>query len=219
MSGGKKSSEWMRAHVRDPYVRRARDTGYRSRAAFKILEIVDRDRLVRPGMTVVDLGAAPGSWSQVMAGRVGPTGRVVAVDLGPVQPLPGVTFIQGDFRDPAVVAALDQALHGGRCDLVISDMSPNLSGIADADQARSLELCELALEFARRNLKQQGSFLVKAFQGTGYPQFLESMRAVFETVASRKPGASRGRSSEMYLLGRRLRARAGSDGPNGALNR
>lgn len=219
MSRGKKSSEWMRAHVRDPYVRRARDTGYRSRAAFKIIEILDRDRLVRPGMTVVDLGAAPGSWSQVVAERVGASGRVVAVDLAAVEPLPGVTFIRGDFRDRAVVAALDRALQGRRCDLVISDMSPNLSGIADADQARSLELCALALEFARGRLKQQGSFLVKAFQGTGYPQFLDSMRAAFGTVASRKPGASRERSSEMYLLGRGLRAAADPDGPDGGSNR
>jgi len=211
VSRGKKSSEWMRAHVRDPYVRRARDTGYRSRAAFKLVEIVDRDRLVRPGMTVVDLGAAPGSWSQVMVQRVGAGGRVIAVDLTAVEPLAGVTFVRGDFRDPEVVAAIDRALGGAACDLVISDMSPNLSGIADADQARSLELCELALAFARRVLKQQGSFLVKVFQGAGYPEFLQAMRATFETVVSRKPGASRDRSSEMYLLGRRLR-RSGSNG-------
>lgn len=213
MSRGKKSSEWMRAHVRDPYVRRARDSGYRSRAAYKLIEIVERDRLVRPGMTVVDLGAAPGSWSQVMAERVGPSGRTVAVDLTDVQPVPGVTFIHGDFRDPAVVVAVEAALGGKRCDLVISDMSPNLSGVEDADQARSLELCLLALEFARRTLKREGSFLVKLFQGAGYPQFLVDMRAAFETVVSRKPGASRGRSSEMYLLGRRLRGAAPP--PNG----
>jgi 23S rRNA (uridine2552-2'-O)-methyltransferase len=213
MSRGKKSSEWMRAHVRDPYVRRARDSGYRSRAAYKLVEIVERDRLVRPGMTVVDLGAAPGSWSQVMAERVGTSGRIVAVDLTEVKPVPGVTFIHGDFRDPAVAAAVEAALGGARCDLVISDMSPNLSGVQDTDQARSIELCQLALAFARRTLKQQGSFLVKLFQGTGYPQFLAAMRAAFETVDSRKPGASRGRSSEMYLLGRRLRSPA--PGPNG----
>jgi 23S rRNA (uridine2552-2'-O)-methyltransferase len=212
VSRGKKSSEWMRAHVRDPYVRRARDSGYRSRAAFKLIEIIERDRLVRPGMTVVDLGAAPGSWSQVMAERVGPGGRVVAVDLASLGPLPGVTFIQGDFRDAGVAAAVEQGLRGARCDLVISDLSPNLSGIPAADQARSLELCELALEFARRTLKQQGGFLVKVFQGTDYPQFLAAMRAAFETVVSRKPGASRDRSSEMYLLGRRVRARAGTTG-------
>ena len=215
MSRGKKSSEWMRAHVRDPYVRRARDSGYRSRAAFKLIEILDRDRLVRPGMTVVDLGAAPGSWSQVVAERVGGAGRVVAVDLTAIEPLAGVTVVQGDFRDPGIAAAVDRLLGGGRCDLVISDMSPNLSGIADADQARSLELCELALGFARRNLKQQGSLLVKVFQGAGYPEFLQSMRAAFETVASRKPGASRERSSEMYLLGRRLRGGTRPSGPNG----
>ena len=215
MSRGKKSSEWMRAHVRDPYVRRARDSGYRSRAAFKLIEILDRDRLLRSGMTVVDLGAAPGSWSQVAAERVGPSGRVVAVDLTAIEPLGGVIAVQGDFRDPGVVAALDRSLGGGHCDLVISDMSPNLSGIADADQARSLELCELALGFARRALKQQGSFLVKAFQGAGYTEFLRAMRAAFETVASRKPGASRERSSEMYLLGRRLRTGTRAPGSNG----
>src|SRR3954468_12766133 len=155
MSRGKKSSDWMRAHVRDPYVRRARDSGYRSRAAYKLIEIAERDRLLRPGATVVDLGAAPGSWSQVLAERVGPSGRIVAIDLSPVEPIRGVTVIQGDFRDPAVVAAIDTALDGARCDLVISDMSPNLSGVPDADQARRLELCELALAFARRTLKQQ----------------------------------------------------------------
>jgi 23S rRNA (uridine2552-2'-O)-methyltransferase len=205
MSRGKKSSEWMRAHVRDPYVRRARGAGYRSRAAYKLVEITERDRLLRPGMTVVDLGAAPGSWSQVLAERVGRTGRIVAADVTAVVPIPGVSFIQGDFREPAVVAAIVAALGGAPCDLVISDMSPNLSGVSDADQARSLELCGLALEFALQYLKQQGSFLVKVFQGAGYPQFLSAMRAAFETVASRKPGASRERSSEMYLLGRRLR--------------
>jgi 23S rRNA (uridine2552-2'-O)-methyltransferase len=208
MSRGKKSSEWMRAHVRDPYVRRARDSGYRSRAAYKLIEIADRDRLVRPGMTVVDLGAAPGSWSQVMAERVGRSGRVVAVDVTLVAAIPGVTVIQGDVRAPVVLEAIAGALKGARCDLVISDMSPNLSGVQDADQARSIELCEVALELAQRTLKQEGSFLVKVFQGAGYPGFFERMRAAFDAVASRKPGASRGRSSEMYLLGRRPRIAA-----------
>jgi 23S rRNA (uridine2552-2'-O)-methyltransferase len=213
MSRGKKSSDWMRAHVRDPYVRRARDSGYRSRAAYKLIEIAERDRLLRPGATVVDLGAAPGSWSQVLAERVGPSGRIVAIDLSPVEPIRGVTVIQGDFRDPAVVAAIDTALDGARCDLVISDMSPNLSGVLDADQARSLELCELALAFAQRTLKQQGSFLVKLFQGADYPRFLRAMRSAFEAVTSRKPGASRDRSTEMYLLGRRLKST--NTGPDG----
>jgi 23S rRNA (uridine2552-2'-O)-methyltransferase len=205
MSRGKKSSEWMRAHVRDPYVRRARDSGYRSRAAYKLIEIAERDRLLRSGMTVVDLGAAPGSWSQVLAERVGRSGRIIAVDVTELEPVAGVTVIRGDVRDPAVVAAIGAALGDARCDLVISDMSPNLSGVQDTDQARSLELCQLALAFAQRNLKQQGSFLVKVFQGAAYPEFLAAMRAAFETVASRKPGASRERSSEMYLLGRRPR--------------
>jgi 23S rRNA (uridine2552-2'-O)-methyltransferase len=213
MSRGKKSSEWMRAHVRDPYVRRARDSGYRSRAAYKLIEIAERDRLLRSGMTVVDLGAAPGSWSQVLAERVGRSGRIIAVDVTELEPVAGVTVIRGDVRDPAVLTAIGAALGDARCDLVISDMSPNLSGVQDTDQARSLELCGLALAFAQRNLKQQGSFLVKLFQGAGYPEFLAAMRAAFETVVSRKPGASRERSSEMYLLGRRVRNAPA--GPNG----
>jgi 23S rRNA (uridine2552-2'-O)-methyltransferase len=196
----------MRAHVSDPYVRRARDSGYRSRAAYKLIEIADRDRLLRRGMTAVDLGAAPGSWSQVLAERVGPSGRIIALDVSEIAPIPGVVLIQGDFREDAVLERIEAALGGARCDLVLSDMSPNLSGVSDADQARSLHLCELALEFAGTHLKQRGSLLVKVFQGAGYREFLASMQQTFETVLSRKPGASRDRSSEMYLLGRNLRA-------------
>jgi 23S rRNA (uridine2552-2'-O)-methyltransferase len=210
VSRGKKSKDWMRAHVQDPYVRRARHSGYRSRAAYKLMEIADKDRLLRPGMIVVDFGAAPGSWSQVLAQRIGPSGRIIAVDLLPVKAIPGVMSVQGDFREEAVLAEIRAALEGARCDLVVSDMSPHLSGVYDADQARSLELCRLALAFARAHLKQRGSFLVKLFQGAGYPEFLAAMRAAFETVVSRKPGASRGRSSEMYLLGRHPRNAAGA---------
>jgi 23S rRNA (uridine2552-2'-O)-methyltransferase len=203
----------MRAHVHDPFVRQARRSGYRSRAAYKLIEIADRDRLLAPGMTAVDLGAAPGSWSQVLAERIGPSGRIIAVDLLEVKPMPGVIAIQGDFRDQAVLSRIHAALEGAQCDLVLSDMSPNISGVADADQARSLHLSELALAFARGHLKQRGAFLVKLFQGAGYPEFLAAMRGAFEDVVSRKPGASRERSSEMYLLGRRLQ----KDAPKGVI--
>jgi len=199
----------MRAHVRDPYVRQAKKSGYRSRAAYKLIEIAEKDRLLRSGMTVVDLGAAPGSWSQVLAGRAGLTGRVLAVDLLEVAPIPGVTVIQGDFREPQVLERIEAELQGAPVDLVISDMSPNLSGIVASDQARSIHLCELALEFASSHLKPEGVFLVKAFQGAGYPEFLAAMRRTFAEVVSRKPEASRGRSAEMYLLGRRLKAGSG----------
>jgi len=195
----------MRAHVRDPYVQQAKKSGYRSRAAYKLIEIAARDRLLHAGLAVVDLGAAPGSWSQVLAGRIGPAGRVVAVDLLEVAPISGVTVIRGDFRDAAVLGQIEAALGGIRLDLVVSDMAPNLSGVSATDQARSVHLCELALDFARAHLKPDGAFLVKVFQGAGYPAFLAAMRSAFVSVASRKPGASRGRSSEMYLLGRRLK--------------
>ena len=189
----------------DPYVRRAGAQGYRSRAAFKLLEIVEREGLARRGDCVVDLGAAPGSWSQVLAERVGRSGRVVAVDLLEVAALPGVTVIQGDFREDAVLGALEDALEGRKIDLVVSDMAPNISGVRSADQARSIHLGELALEFAKSHLNPRGALLVKAFQGAGYPEFLAQMRRAFVSVASRKPGASRGESKEMYLLGKGLR--------------
>lgn len=196
---GKTSKAWMHEHLTDPYVKRARREGYRSRAAYKLQEIDARDRLFRSGMTVVDLGAAPGGWSQVAAERVGPRGRVVAVDLLEMQPVPGVEFVRGDFREEAVAARLLE-LAGG-VDLVISDMAPNISGVSETDQWRSIELADLALEFACKALKPQGQFLVKVFHGAGFQQFLKEMRARFGKVAVRKPGASRERSSETYLLG------------------
>jgi len=202
MAKAKTSRTWMQRHVADPYVRRAQTLGYRSRAAFKLREIDAKDRLFAPGQAVVDLGAAPGGWSQVAAERVGPRGRVVAVDLLDMAPVTGVTFVRGDFTDGNALRELERALGGQRVDLVLSDLSPNLSGVAATDQARSTHLCQRALEFALAHLKPGGSLVVKTFQGAGFPEFLGRMRASFERVATRKPGASRSRSSEMYLLGR-----------------
>ena len=209
MSRGKTSKAWMREHVNDPYVQKAKADGYRSRAAYKLLELDRKDRLLVPGQLVVDLGAAPGSWSQVAVKELGAKGKLVAVDILPMQPLPGVYFIQGDFREQALLDQLLLALGGHKADLVISDLAPNISGIGASDQARSVHLCELALEFARQCLKPGGSLLVKAFQGEGFTQFLSEMRQAFAKVVSRKPLASRGRSSEMYLLGTGLKAGTG----------
>src|SRR6267154_1578670 len=206
MARSKSSSAWLKRHVTDPYVHRAKAQGYRSRAAYKLLELLKRDGLVHPGDIVVDLGAAPGSWSQVLAERVGRSGRVIAVDLLEIAPIPGVAIVRGDFREETVLRRLEDALEGRKLDLVVSDMAPNLSGVRATDQARSMRLCELALAFAKDHLKPRGAFLVKIFQGTGYPEFLAAMRAVFVSVASRKPGASRGESKEMYLVGRGLKA-------------
>jgi 23S rRNA (uridine2552-2'-O)-methyltransferase len=210
MARSKSSSAWLKRHVNDPYVHRAKAHGYRSRAAYKLIEIADRDGLARRGDAVVDLGAAPGGWSQALVERIGRSGRVIAVDLLEIAPIPGVTIVRGDFREEAVLERLEDALGGEKLDLVVSDMAPNLSGVRATDQARSIHLCELALEFARLHLKPNGAFLVKAFQGAGYPEFLGAMRGVFIDVSSRKPGASRGGSSEMYLLGKGLKGRTGS---------
>jgi 23S rRNA (uridine2552-2'-O)-methyltransferase len=200
MARSKTSKAWMHEHVTDPYVRRAKREGYRSRSAYKLAEIDSRDRLFKPGMVVVDLGAAPGGWSQIAAERVGHKGRVIAVDMLEMSPVAGVEFIQGDFREEAIVARLDQTVGSGGADLVISDMAPNISGVGETDQWRSIELSELALEFASKTLNARGQFLVKAFHGAGFEGFLKQMRARFAKVAVRKPDASRGRSSETYLL-------------------
>jgi 23S rRNA (uridine2552-2'-O)-methyltransferase len=202
MKRSKTSKQWMREHVNDVYVQRAKSEGYRSRAAYKLLEIAARDKLLKPGMVVVDLGAAPGGWSQVARAQVGPRGLVLALDLLEMEPLPRVTFLQGDFREDAVVAALAAALAGRTIDLVLSDMSPNISGIAMSDQARVMHLAELALEFTAKHLKHGGNLLVKVFQGSGFEEFLRQMRTQFKSVVTRKPEASRGRSSELYLLGK-----------------
>lgn len=197
----KTSKAWMRRHVTDSYVKRARHEGYRSRAAYKLQEIDARDHLLRPAMTVVDLGAAPGGWSQVAAERVGAKGRVVALDLLEMAPVRGVEFLRGDFRDAEVEARLSVMLGVVGVDLVLSDMAPNMSGVVEADQARCIELAELALEFACKWLKPGGHFLVKVFHGEGFEAFLKQMRQRFRRVVVRKPGASRDSSSETYLLG------------------
>ena len=204
--GRVRGKDWMQEHVADRFVRRARAEGMRSRAAYKLEEIAGRDALLKPGMVVVDLGAAPGGWSQVAANRVGARGRVIAMDILEMAPIAGVTFIRGDFRDVSVLTELESALGGTKVDLVLSDMSPNLSGIASADQARALELAELALEFSRKHLKPQGNLLVKTFQGVGYEGYLRAVRGAFESVAARKPQASRARSSEVYLIAKRLKS-------------
>jgi 23S rRNA (uridine2552-2'-O)-methyltransferase len=195
----------MREHVNDTYVQLARKEGWRSRAAFKLIEMDDKDRLLRHGEVVVDLGATPGGWSQVAAKRVGDAGMVLALDLLEMEPIHNVDFIQGDFREDDVLKKLEEKLGGRRVGLVMSDMAPNMSGVPLVDQARIMHLAELGLEFSRAHLKPDGSFLVKVFQGVDYETFLRSMREVFKTVVVRKPDASRDRSAELYLLGRVLR--------------
>ena len=197
----KSNKAWLRRHVTDPYVRRAKEAGYRSRAAFKLLEFIARDGLIRPGMRVIDLGAAPGGWSQVLAGKVKPGGKVAAVDLLELEPIPGVTIFKGDFR----AADLEGAL-GGKADVVLSDMMPNITGVPLVDQARAAEISLAAIELCRKSLKPDGAFLVKVFHGSAFDEVLKELRAAFQTVEVRKPAASRGESRENYLLARRLKA-------------
>lgn len=206
MARNKTSKAWMHEHVNDPYVRRAQAEGMRSRAAYKLQQLAERDKLLKPGMTVVDLGATPGGWSQVAAAAVGPSGRVVAVDLLEMVGVAGVTFIHGDFGDDAVLAEVEQALGGQGADLVLSDMAPNISGVAGTDQARSIGLAELALDFAVKHLKPRGNFLVKVFQGSGFEALVAEIRRHFVQVVIRKPEASRSRSSEVYVLAKGLKA-------------
>lgn len=201
MKPSKTSKQWMREHINDPFVQLAQKDGYRSRAAYKLLEINEKDQLLKPGMIVVDLGATPGGWSQVAARIVGRSGKVIALDLLPLDPMAGVEFILGDFRDVAVLAQLENLLQGKQAGLVISDMAPNISGVPLADQARAMYLAELAMEFALQQLEPNGSFLVKVFQGVGFEDYLKLMRSRFAKVATRKPKASRDRSCELYLLG------------------
>jgi 23S rRNA (uridine2552-2'-O)-methyltransferase len=201
MKPSKTSKQWMREHINDPFVQMAQREGYRSRAAYKLLEIDERDHLLKPGMVVVDLGATPGGWCQVAANKIGDKGTVIALDLLPLAPLARVEFIQGDFREDSVLAQLEEMLAGKQIGLVLSDMAPNISGIDSADQARSIHLAELALEFAVQHLKPGGAFLVKVFQGSGFEEYVKLMRNHFKKVASRKPKASRDRSSEVYMLG------------------
>ena len=196
----------MHEHVTDPYVRRAKHEGYRSRAAYKLIEVLDKDKLVRAGMTVVDLGAAPGGWSQVLAPLVGTKGRVIALDAVEMEPIVGVAIIRGDFSEAATLERLEKELAGRQIDLVISDMAPNISGVGLVDQARSIGLAELALEFASERLKPGGSFLVKMFQGSGVDEFRKQLAEAFSAVAVRKPRASRDRSNELYLLAKGRRS-------------
>lgn len=199
-----KTRAWHHQHVNDFYVRQSVEQGWRSRAAFKLLEIDERDHLLKPGLTVVDLGCAPGGWCQVAASRMKGQGRIVGIDLLEMTGMNGVTIVQGDFSEAVGLAALDEALGGRRPDLVLSDMAPNITGIAHADQAKSFALAELALDYARDHLQPEGAFLVKVFQGAGFEEFMRAMRRVFRKVAARKPKASRDRSREVYLLGRGL---------------
>jgi len=192
--------DWKKRQQADPYVKRAREAGYRARAAFKLLELDEKDRLLRPGQFVVDLGAAPGSWSQVALERVGAKGRVVALDILPMDPIDGVVFIQGDFREDEPLTALETAMDGRRADLVLSDMAPNISGIAPADQARSMHLVELAVAFADDWLDASGRLAVKAFQGEGFDPLLAELKRKYAIVKVRKPSASRAESREVYLV-------------------
>jgi len=209
------SRAWLDRHLSDPYVHAAVREGYRSRAAYKLIEIDDKDRLLRRGSLVIDLGAAPGSWTQVAVKRLGldkgatpgpRATRVIALDILPMEPLPGAEFLLGDFREETVLEELVALLGGRKADLILSDMAPNLSGVAVADAARSILLCELALEFALEHLSPEGALLVKCFHGSGYSQFVESAKRSFSRVIARKPAASRQESSETYLLARSLKA-------------
>jgi 23S rRNA (uridine2552-2'-O)-methyltransferase len=201
MKPSKTSKQWMREHINDPFVQMAQKDGYRSRAAYKLLEIHEKDHLIKPGMVVVDLGATPGGWCQVVGPIVGDSGKVIALDLLPLDPLRGVEFIQGDFRDEDVLQKLEASLQGKPVGLVISDMAPNFSGVGAVDQDRCIYLAELAMEFAFEHLNPEGSFLVKVFQGSGFEEYMKLMRTRFTKVVARKPKASRDRSSEVYLLG------------------
>jgi 23S rRNA (uridine2552-2'-O)-methyltransferase len=196
----KSSGQWLKEHFDDHYVQKAKDKGYRSRASFKLMELDDKDKLFRPGMTVVDLGAAPGGWSQVAAERIGDSGLVIASDILPMDAMAGVTFVQGDFTEEEVYHRILEAIDGRPVDLVISDMAPNMSGNNAIDQPRSIYLVELALDLARQVLKPDGLFLAKVFQGEGFDSLLADMRSSFNKVQSRKPDSSRARSREIYQL-------------------
>lgn len=201
MKRTKTSKAWMQEHVNDPYVKLAQKDGYRARAAYKLIEIDDKDKLIKPGMVIVDLGSTPGSWSQVAIQRLKGNGRVIALDLLPMVGIPGVEFIQGDFREDEILGQLEEKLNGQQIDLVISDMAPNITGITSVDQPNAVYLTELAVDFSLKWLKPEGNFLVKVFIGSGFEDIVKVMRDSFEKVVTRKPKASRDRSTEVYLLG------------------
>ena len=198
----KSSANWLREHFNDPFVKQAQKDGYRSRASYKLLEIQEKDRLIRPGMSVIDLGAAPGGWSQVTSRLIGGQGRLIASDILEMDSIPDVTFIQGDFTEDAVLQQILAAVGDSHVDLVISDMAPNMSGTPEVDMPRAMFLCELALDLATRVLKPGGDFLIKIFQGEGVDMYLKDVRTKFDKVQMRKPSSSRDRSREQYLLGK-----------------
>jgi 23S rRNA (uridine2552-2'-O)-methyltransferase len=200
MARSKSSQRWLKEHFSDPYVKRAQAEGWRSRAVFKLEELLEKDRLIRPGMVVVDLGAAPGGWSQYVRQALGGTGRVIALDILDMPPIAGVEFVHGDFRDAAVLSALEATLQDDRADLVLSDMAPNMTGLAAVDRPRGMHLAELARDFASAWLKPGGDFLVKLFQGPGFDDFVRDLRRRYRRVVLRKPRASRGRSPEVYAV-------------------
>jgi len=206
MSRSKSSQRWLKEHFSDPFVKKAQAQGMRSRAAYKLEELLQRDRLLQPGMTVVDLGAAPGGWSQQVRQMLGDQGRVLALDILPMPPLAGVEFVQGDFRQEDTLTQLQALLNGQKVDLVLSDMAPNKSGISAVDQPRMMHLAELALEFADNHVRVGGTLLLKLFQGTGFDDYVRQMRTRYARVVMRKPQASRARSAEVYALGQSKRA-------------
>ena len=200
MARSKSSSRWLQEHFSDPFVKRAQAEGWRSRAVFKLDELIEREKLLKPGMCVVDLGAAPGGWSQMVRERLGDSGRIVALDILPMQGIGGVDFILGDFREASVLQQLEDVLGGMRVDLVLSDMAPNMSGVGAVDQDRSMVLAELAADFAETHLKVGGSFLTKLFQGQGFDEYIRRLRSRYAQVSIRKPKASRARSNEVYAM-------------------
>ena len=206
MARSKSSHQWLQEHVNDPYVKQAQRDGYRSRSSYKLIQLNEKDRLIRPGMLIVDLGSAPGGWSQVAGRLVGEAGRVVATDILPMDPLKNVEFLQGDFTDEAVLKQVLGLLGGHAPDLILCDIAPNISGIDSADQASSMYLVELALDFARQALKPQGDFVAKVFQGEGSDAYLKDLRSSFGKVLVRKPAASRPRSREVYVVARGFKA-------------
>jgi 23S rRNA (uridine2552-2'-O)-methyltransferase len=208
MKKSSSSKQWLRRHVNDPYVQRSKKEGFRSRSAYKLIEIDERDKLLRPGQVVVDLGSAPGGWSQVAAKKVGGSGDVIAIDLLEMEAIAGVTFLQADFTSQAGLEAVRSALAGRKADIVLSDMAPNMTGIPVTDQARAMALAEIALEFARLHLKPDGMLLVKVFQGAGHAEYIKALRESFAKVLVRKPESSRDESAEQYVLARGLKAGA-----------
>jgi 23S rRNA (uridine2552-2'-O)-methyltransferase len=208
MARSKSSGSWLQAHVNDPYVKQAQKDGYRSRASYKLIQLNEKDRLIRPGMLVVDLGSAPGGWSQVAAKLVGPKGKVVAADILPMDPLKDVDFILGDFTEEAVLRQILARVGDRKPDLIMSDMAPNISGIDMADQAASMYLVELALDMARQALKPKGDFIAKVFQGAGSDDYLKDLRTSFDKLLIRKPAASRPRSREIYVVAKGFKGNA-----------